>query len=191
MSVTKYIKVFQVIKKPETIGNLIRVLNKLHKEKRFRSGAIMADQGKNQVVDKDIRNVEILPLSSKSDSLTEVHWCNYIIYLIKDAMSKYHQEFPDVPPVQINEVQALRYEKTGHYGFHIDDGPGTFRRLSAILILNNDYEGGNLQFKIDKEILTIPNKPGNLVIWPSNFIFPHGVTPITKGVRYSIVAWMV
>jgi predicted 2-oxoglutarate/Fe(II)-dependent dioxygenase YbiX len=57
--------------------------------------------------------------------------------------------------------------------------------------LNNDYEGGKIvfanpdlsgQFEID----VVPNR---LIVWPSNFLFPHRVNPVTKGVRYSVVAW--
>ena len=31
--------------------------------------------------------------------------------------------------------------------------------------------------------------PNRLIIWPSNFLFPHSVLPVTKGLRYSVVAW--
>ena len=64
------------------------------------------------------------------------------------------------------------------------------RKYSSILMLNNDYEGGTLCFNVDDEIVEMETKPGNLVIWPSNFMFPHSVKPLTKGVRYSVVSWM-
>jgi predicted 2-oxoglutarate/Fe(II)-dependent dioxygenase YbiX len=32
-------------------------------------------------------------------------------------------------------------------------------------------------------------KSTSVIIWPSNFLFPHCVEPIQEGVRYSIVAW--
>ena len=64
----------------------------------------------------------------------------------------------------------------------------------AILLLNNDYEGGELEFKEmneknNDEIVKIENKPGRVIIWPSNFMYRHRVTPITKGTRYSVVCW--
>ena len=58
--------------------------------------------------------------------------------------------------------------------------------LSIIGILNDDYEGGELIMFKDKKIDT---KKGDLLIFPSNFLYPHEVTPITKGVRYSYVSW--
>ena len=58
-------------------------------------------------------------------------------------------------------------------------------------MLNNDYEGGNLCFKdnITNNETVIDTKPNRLIIWPSNFLFPHSVRPTNKGTRYSIVAW--
>ena len=32
--------------------------------------------------------------------------------------------------------------------------------------------------------------PGRLVMWPSNFMYPHSVSPVTKGTRYAIVSWL-
>ena len=58
--------------------------------------------------------------------------------------------------------------------------------LSIIGILNDDYEGGELIMFEDEKIDT---KKGDLLIFPSNFLYPHEVTPVTKGVRYSYVSW--
>ena len=42
--------------------------------------------------------------------------------------------------------------------------------------------------RTQKDII-IKGSPGDLVIWPSNFLFPHGVKPVKKGKRYTVVAW--
>jgi len=59
--------------------------------------------------------------------------------------------------------------------------------LSIIGILNDDYEGSELIMFEDKKIDT---KKGDLLIFPSNFLYPHEITPVTKGVRYSYVSWV-
>ena len=59
--------------------------------------------------------------------------------------------------------------------------------LSIIGLLNDDYEGGELIMLEDKKIDT---KKGDLIIFPSNFLYPHEITPVTKGVRYSYVSWV-
>ena len=63
--------------------------------------------------------------------------------------------------------------------------------MTVSLSDGNDYEGGNLTFldQASKQEKIIENKVGRLILWPSNFIYPHCVTPVTKGTRYSIVLW--
>ena len=36
---------------------------------------------------------------------------------------------------------------------------------------------------------TINLKAGDLLLFPSNFLYPHRVLPVTKGVRHSYVSW--
>jgi predicted 2-oxoglutarate/Fe(II)-dependent dioxygenase YbiX len=59
--------------------------------------------------------------------------------------------------------------------------------LSIIGILNDDYDGGELIMLEDKKIDT---KKGDLLMFPSNFLYPHEITPVTKGVRYSYTSWV-
>ena len=58
--------------------------------------------------------------------------------------------------------------------------------LSFILNLNDDYEGAELFFWDDH---VVPLGKGDIIMFPSLFLFPHGVTEATKGKRYSAVSW--
>ena len=58
--------------------------------------------------------------------------------------------------------------------------------LSFIMNFNDDYEGADLFFWEDT---VVKLGKGDIVMFPSNFLFPHGVTEATKGKRYSGVAW--
>ena len=58
--------------------------------------------------------------------------------------------------------------------------------LSFILNFNDDYEGADLFFWEDS---IVKLGKGDIVMFPSNFLFPHGVTEATKGKRYSAVTW--
>ena len=49
---------------------------------------------------------------------------------------------------------------------------------------NPMFRDPNLKNEMSIDIL-----PGRLIVWPSNFMYPHTVKPVTKGTRYSIVAW--
>jgi len=59
--------------------------------------------------------------------------------------------------------------------------------LSILGSLNNDYEGGELIFFGDKEVEL---KQGDVLIFPSIFLYPHRVEPVKKGVRWSYVSWV-
>jgi len=59
--------------------------------------------------------------------------------------------------------------------------------LSCLGVLNDDYEGGEFLMFDDYEIKL---KQGDLIIFPSNFLYPHKVEPVTKGTRYSYISWV-
>ena len=88
-------------------------------------------------------------------------------------------------PIQYTEYHA---NKEGKYDWHIDIGNGSMslRKISAVLILNDGYEGGQLQIRHVGEDLE--GKKGQLYIFPSYLM--HRVTPITKGMRKSLVIWV-
>ena len=74
----------------------------------------------------------------------------------------------------------------------MDHGPNNPRTISLIYLLNNDYEGGDLIFfdetKKDQEYI-VEKKANRAILFPSNFVFKHTVTPVKKGTRFSVVGW--
>ena len=85
--------------------------------------------------------------------------------------------------------QHLLYKgsEKGEYKEHVDHFDLHPRVLSCSIILNDDYEGGDFSFFEGEHI--IPKKTGSAVVFPSNFCFPHSVTPVTNGDRHAIVTW--
>lgn len=59
--------------------------------------------------------------------------------------------------------------------------------LTMIGVLNDDYEGGDLILCEDNKIKT---QAGDVVVFPSNFLYPHTINQITKGARYSFASWV-
>ena len=116
------------------------------------------------------------------------------------------------------DFQFTSYEgkRKQHYGWHIDGEPnvnnmrrwtgggppknmgetmdpwlsGTVRKLSASIILNEDFEGGEMRFRwFHDEIKEskVLAKKGDAIFFPS--ALQHMVSPVTEGTRYSIVKW--
>lgn len=79
-----------------------------------------------------------------------------------------------------------------HYEWHIDSGGNTDypRKLSMVLQLSDpkDYEGGELLLLNSKDADVSPKAKGLVTAFPSFRL--HKVTPVTKGVRKSIVVWI-
>ena len=59
--------------------------------------------------------------------------------------------------------------------------------LSVIGGLNNNYEGGEFVMFKNK---TYKFNAGDIIIFPSNFLFPHKVQEVTKGTRYTYISWV-
>lgn len=89
-------------------------------------------------------------------------------------------------------LQFTRYQAPGeHYEWHIDRGMNTgVRKLSLSLQLSdpNDYEGGDLEMWFGGEPIKASRDRGMITLFPSYAL--HRVTPVTKGVRYSLVCWV-
>lgn len=90
------------------------------------------------------------------------------------------------------------YHLSGKYGWHRDtnvhETTDSVRKLSITVQLSSpdDYENGDLQIKdfYGKQILGCEEemrKRGTIVVFPS--LLEHQVTPVTKGLRYSLVQW--
>jgi PKHD-type hydroxylase len=95
--------------------------------------------------------------------------------------------------IQIREqAQITEYLKGGYYDWHTDtslhmDSEPAVRKLSMTLLLNDpsEFEGGELQIAGAKNTKLM--KQGHATIFAS--FLQHAVTPVTRGVRRSLVMW--
>jgi predicted 2-oxoglutarate/Fe(II)-dependent dioxygenase YbiX len=93
---------------------------------------------------------------------------------------------------KMTPIRLNKYEKGRDMKEHFDHISSIFTGedkgvpiLSIIGFLNDDFEGGELYINGK----SINPKRGDILIFPSNFMYPHEVKPVTKGERYSYVAW--
>lgn len=83
----------------------------------------------------------------------------------------------------------------GHYDYHIDMMPDagrtqdSARKLSCVLQLSDpsEYEGGVLELTTGSNPTPIVREKGYIVVFPSYLL--HRVTPVTSGIRRSLVVW--
>jgi PKHD-type hydroxylase len=89
------------------------------------------------------------------------------------------------------QYTVYRGEEGGHYDWHIDHGPlPVQRKLSVSLQLSDgdSYEGADLEFMAGNRIQPAPRERGAIIVFPSYVL--HRVTPVTRGVRKSLVVWV-
>lgn len=91
-------------------------------------------------------------------------------------------------------VRFNKYDKNTQMKLHCDHIHSMFDgnikgipTLSVLGALNDNYEGGEFIMWEDTEI-KIP--AGSVLVFPSNFMYPHKVEPVKKGIRYSYVSWV-
>jgi predicted 2-oxoglutarate/Fe(II)-dependent dioxygenase YbiX len=186
MDLKKYIKYYDGYLTLKKISKIIRWAN----TQKFEAAKVLGNDTNGQV-DTKIRNTKTIDFhNSDMSSLTKIHLYNLFTRLSEKVISKYSEDVGlDTEYTKIIQVSILKYDSGGFYNYHSDHHFRAPRTLSLIYILNDDYEGGNLCFKLEGSEYCIENKSNRVIIWPSNFLYPHTVKPVTKGLRYSIVSW--
>jgi len=106
------------------------------------------------------------------------------LYGLRGAYDYYGYLLPNIYR-KVSGYWLLKYEEgdflTCHSDFQAEAGS-----ITMSYIINDDYEGGDMIFWKGYKM---NNKRNSLHIFPSSFIFPHEVTPVTKGTRYSAITW--
>jgi len=95
------------------------------------------------------------------------------------------------------EPQLLRYPPGGYYLHHSDAylfvtaqkawRKAVDRDISVLIYLNDEYDGGKLEFK--RLFYTLRPRAGMLVWFPSDVRYEHMAKPVISGCRYALVSW--
>ncbi len=104
-----------------------------------------------------------------------------------ECIEKYNKKFKHVHAQEDTGYELLRYNKGEFYTEHVDTFLTAPRLVSCSFHLNDDYKGGEFGF-FDKEMKIKAGK-GDVVMFPSTFMYPHEIMPVTEGTRYSIITW--
>tara|TARA_A100001391_G_scaffold190894_1_gene163882 strand:+ start:231 stop:836 length:606 start_codon:yes stop_codon:yes gene_type:complete len=189
------VQVIQVLT-PEEVEFVNTELDK----KQFTVSSIGFDDGETGEprVDPNIRSSSGCYLLDEEEASKVIHKG------MNNALLEYHQRLIKIHPTfdgypvpggfmtksHRELIQVLEYVSNQKYNYHIDASPAPnsneyHRKISIILYLTDDFEGGHTKF-IDKKY-----KPpiGHALIFPSNWCFPHCGTMVTKGTKRVAVTW--
>ena len=95
----QYVKVVDEIFSEKMLDTFYRVC----KEVDFEDSLVGGGKG---IVNKEIRNTLVLPLSKYQKNLTLVHWSNYFANKLNNAIVNHY--LPIVPHLAINPVQDIQ-----------------------------------------------------------------------------------
>jgi predicted 2-oxoglutarate/Fe(II)-dependent dioxygenase YbiX len=105
------------------------------------------------------------------------------------AITRYRELFSWVSIESDSGYDLLRYDEGMFYLQHVDSFKAHPRLVSCSFAINDDYEGGEFAF-FDRRIIKKPAR-GSALLFPSNFMFPHEIMPVTHGTRYAIITWLI
>ena len=131
--------------------------------------------------------------SVKEECNTEVRneLDQYLFERVAELIEKYreiHSEF-DIEIEEDTGYELLKYEVGDFFVQHTDSFKENPRALTVIFALNDAYKGGELAFFNREKIYRLD--VGDVIIFPSNFMYPHEIIPVTEGTRFSIITWIV
>jgi predicted 2-oxoglutarate/Fe(II)-dependent dioxygenase YbiX len=113
---------------------------------------------------------------------------NQMYMLLLATSVDYNKRYGVHEPLWHEHYNMLKYSTGQEYHAHYDGGTGSGRSLSAIVYLNDDYEGGHVEF-VNYGVKIKP-KPGMLLLFPSSYAYRHIAHPVTSGTKYAIVTWL-
>jgi hypothetical protein len=144
-------------------------------------------------VEKNTRNCETVVISYphiiEKNKKIRLKLDKYIFASASKCIQEYNTKYPHCNIEEDSGYELLKYSEGGFYIQHVDSFKARPRAVSCSFILNDDFEGGEFAF-FDRE-LKYKLEKGDALMFPSNFMYPHEVMPVTQGTRYSIITWFI
>lgn len=113
--------------------------------------------------------------------------------VFKTLKERYESECGHTGVGRWSNIRLNRYRAGQGMKGHIDNIHSIFdgkRKgvpiISVVGIIDDDFEGGEFIFNNEYEIKL---KQGDILFFPSNFLYQHKVEPVTSGERFSFVTW--
>ncbi len=110
---------------------------------------------------------------------------------VQNLIEMYQDSNPEFE-LEIQEdsgYELLKYEVGDFYVEHTDSFKEQPRALTVIISMNDNYEGGEVALFNREMVYKLG--VGDVIMFPSNFMYPHEIMPVTKGTRFSTITWVV
>ena len=149
----------------------------------------MGDQGQEK---PEIRGAKSIPMSLphviEVNPTARLSLDANLLEYVRAVMQDYRLMFPECVIQEDTGYELLRYNVGEGYTQHTDNFRDSGRSVSCSICLNDDYEGG--EFTFFNNAISIKQKAGDILLFPSSFQYPHQVNKVTSGTRYAIITWL-
>jgi len=105
-----------------------------------------------------------------------------------DSVERDYMNHYGIPCEWHDTYGILKYGKGQFFTNHIDDHKDYPRRVSTVYYLNDNYTGGEINFP--RFGITFKPKANQMIVFPSNYMYNHSVSPVIEGNRYAVVSWL-
>lgn len=165
-----------------------RILNEYYNCNEWNPAYV--DKGRIDTLTRNTNTISLsLPSVIEKNAVTRKTLDDEIFKCASSAIQQYNSIFPAAMIEQDSGYDLLRYNEGQFYVQHTDSFMKQPRAVSCSFALNDNYEGGEFAFwNREKKVIL---KTGSAILFPSNFMYPHEIMPVTKGTRYSIVTWFI
>lgn len=121
---------------------------------------------------------------------TRIKLDKYVFASVGFAVKKYLEKFPLAKlHEQDSGYDLLRHKEGKCYLENINVSKNGHKAISCTFALNDNYEGGEFSFFNGE--LTYKLEKGSALIFPSNFMFPSKILPVSKFTKYSVMTWFI
>lgn len=164
--------------------------------------------GEIQNIKKQLSELVLSPATVSGEIIQETRSCNLAWIPYTDEWAWLYGRLYDIAlyinsesfkfdPLDFTEhIMYCEWAEGDHFDWHIDIGdvhPYASRKLAISVQLSNsdDYRGGDLEFASSpnpEHWYTVSRGAGSIIIYPT--YLTHRITPVTSGVRKSLVFWL-
>jgi Rps23 Pro-64 3,4-dihydroxylase Tpa1-like proline 4-hydroxylase len=138
----------------------------------------------------DYRDCFDFKIVEKQAALVPTQYADFrnIFFEIKKRLYQCLDDYQKRYNINMEYMEAINFVKYGpgqHFSVHADHGYSYVATVSSVMYLNNEYEGGELFFPYFD--LTIKPDYGDIIFFPSAFIYAHASLPVKSGTKYAAV----
>jgi hypothetical protein len=96
-----------------------------------------------------------------------------------------YSSFNNIKMDYMEAINFVKYSEGEHFSYHSDHGYHYVCTVSTVAYLNDEYDGGELHFnKLD---LKLKPQAGDIIVFPSSFIYSHSSLDVLSGEKYAAV----